>query len=182
MFVVAIFGLAANAVAVLLLKDDSRRNINIRSAYLHLFSDTLSSIAVIFGAIFIFFFKIYWLDPLLTIIIVVYVLKEGYVIIGESLHILMQNVPKDINIKNIQSAIENISGIKNVHHAHVWAITEHDIHFEAHINLVEDIRISESCILKAQIEALLKEKFNINHTTLQFEYESCKGISLIKTT
>ena len=176
----ASIGLVANIISVFILKAHAHQDLNIRAAYVHLFSDFLSSIAVIIGACVIFIFKAYWIDPVLTILIGIYVLIEGYKIIAESTHILMQHVPKGINLRAIQEQIEGIDGVKDVHHAHLWAVTERDIHFEAHINTAQDIKISDSCILKNRIEKLLKEKYLINHSTLQFEYDSCKGISLVK--
>jgi len=153
---------------------------NVRAAYVHLFSDFLSSIAVIIGACMIFIFKTYWIDPMLTILIGIYVLKEGYKIIEESTHILMQHVPKGINLKDIQIQIEGIDGVEDIHHAHLWAVTERDIFFEAHINVSRDMPISETCLLVKRAEDILKEHFKITHVTLQLEFNSCKGISLIK--
>jgi cobalt-zinc-cadmium efflux system protein len=180
MFSVALIGLIANIVSVFLLKAHAHEDLNIRAAYVHLFSDFLSSIAVIIGACAIFISKAYWIDPALTILIGIYVLKEGYKIIEESTRILMQYVPKGINLREIQAQIEGIDGVKDIHHAHLWAVTERDIHFEAHINVAYDMPISETCVLVKQVEEALKEKFAITHVTLQIEFNSCKGISLIK--
>lgn len=173
-------GLIANIVSVFLLKAHVHSDMNIRAAYLHLFSDFLSSVAVMVGACMIYISKTYWIDPVLTILIGVYVLKEGYKIIEESTHILMQHVPKGIDLRQIQAEIENIDDVKDVHHAHLWAITERDIHFEAHINVSRDMAVSETCFLVTKVESRLKERFSITHVTLQIEYNSCKGVSLIK--
>jgi cobalt-zinc-cadmium efflux system protein len=146
----------------------------------HLFSDFLSSIAVIIGAAAIFISGAYWIDPILTILIGIYVLKEGYKIIEECTHILMQNVPKGLNLREIQAQIESIEGIKDIHHAHLWAVTERDIHFQAHINVSRDMRVSETCILVKRVEDMLNERFAIAHVTLQVEINSCKGVPLVK--
>ncbi|RJO65706.1 MAG: cation transporter [Candidatus Omnitrophota bacterium] len=180
MLSVAVVGLIANIVSVLLLKAHAHEDLNVRAAYVHLFSDFLSSIAVIIGACAIFISKAYWIDPALTILIGVYVLKEGYKIIEESTRILMQHVPKGINLREIQTRIEGIDGVKDIHHAHLWAVTERDIHFEAHINVSRDMPVSETCLLIKQVEEALKENFAITHVTLQIEFNSCKGISLVK--
>lgn len=92
----------------------------------------------------------------------------------------MQSTPRNLDLKKIQQEILKINGIKNVHHMHVWQIDENDIHLEAHLNLAKDIQISESCKLGCSIENILLKKFHINHVTLQFEYESCRNVSLIK--
>jgi cobalt-zinc-cadmium efflux system protein len=179
MLSVASIGLLANLISVFLLKGHAHDDMNIRSAYLHLFSDFLSSIAVVAGALAIYAYKSYWVDPVLTVIIGLYVLKGGYQILEDSLTILMQNVPKGISLKEIQSNIEAVDGVKNLHHAHLWSVTERDIHLEAHINLKKDMPVSETCKLYAQIESLLEEKYGIHHITLQFEVDSCKGVQLI---
>ncbi|MFA6357939.1 MAG: cation diffusion facilitator family transporter [Candidatus Omnitrophota bacterium] len=180
MLSVASIGLIANIVSVFLLKTHAHEDLNIRAAYVHLFSDFLSSIAVIIGAIAIFIFKAYWIDPLLTILIGIYVLREGYKIIEESTHILMQHVPKGINLREIQAQIEGIAGVKDIHHAHLWAVTGRDIHFEAHINVSRDMPVSETCLLVKQTEGILKDRFAITHVTLQIEFNSCKGVALVK--
>jgi len=180
MIVVAGIGLIANLAAVFILHKDARSDMNIKSAYLHLFLDTLSSAAVIAGGLCIYFFKIYWIDSLLTILIGGYVLKEGYGLICDSLHILMQKTPKGIDLKDIQREVQEIEGIQNIHHLHVWEITDGDIHLECHINLSADIKISESNIIKNKLEKLLQEKFRVNHSTFQFEYNSCPGMALIR--
>ena len=181
MLSVASVGLIANIISVFLLKAHAHEDLNIRAAYVHLFSDFLSSIAVIIGALAILISKAYWIDPVLTILIGVYVLKEGYKIIEESTRILMQHVPKGINLREIQARIEVIEGVKDIHHAHLWAVTERDIHFEAHINVSRDMPVSETCILVKQVEGALKEHFAITHVTLQVEFDSCKGVNLVKT-
>ena len=180
MLSVASIGLIANIISVFLLKAHAHEDLNVRAAYVHLFSDFLSSIAVIIGACAIFISRAHWIDPALTILIGIYVLKEGYKIIEESTHILMQHVPKGINLREIQTRIEGIDGVKDIHHAHLWAVTERDIHFEAHINVSRDMPVSETCLLVKQVEETLKENFDITHVTLQIEFNSCKGVNLIK--
>lgn len=180
MLSVASIGLIANIISVFLLKAHAHEDLNVRAAYVHLFSDFLSSIAVIIGALAILISKAHWIDPALTILIGIYVLREGYKIIEESTHILMQHVPKGINLREIQVRIEGIDGVKDIHHAHLWAVTERDIHFEAHINVSRDMQVSETCLLVKQVEETLKEHFAITHVTLQVEFDSCKGVPLVK--
>jgi cobalt-zinc-cadmium efflux system protein len=180
MLSIASVGLIANIISVFLLKAYAHEDLNVRAAYVHLFSDFLSSIAVIIGACAIFISKAYWIDPALTILIGIYVLKEGYKIIEESTRILMQHVPKGINLREIQARIEGIDGVRDIHHAHLWAVTERDIHFEAHINVSRDMPVSETCLLVKQVEETLKEHFAITHVTLQIEFNSCKGVPLVK--
>ncbi|MFA5063812.1 MAG: cation diffusion facilitator family transporter [Candidatus Omnitrophota bacterium] len=180
MLFIASIGLAANIISVFLLKAHAHEDLNVRAAYVHLFSDFLSSVAVIIGACAIFMSGAYWIDPALTILIGIYVMREGYKIIEETTHILMQHVPKNIDLKEIQKQLERIAGVRDIHHAHLWAVTERDIHFEAHINVSRDMPVSESCLLIKQIEEALKNDFAITHITLQLEFDSCKGVNLIK--
>jgi len=178
MIIVAGIGLVANVIGTLLLKSGSKINMNIRSAYLHLLSDAISSMAVIVGGIFIFFYNIYWIDPILTVLISLYIIRESWQIVKEALTVLMMAAPTNISLIEIEKAITDLEGIINVHHIHFWRINEKDIHFEAHIE-VEDILASQTEKKIAEIEKLLHEKFEINHVTIQFESDRCSEKSLI---
>lgn len=173
MFIVATVGLIANLIAVLLLKDDSRSNINIRAAYLHLLGDTISSVAVIIGSVLIYFFEVYWLDPLITVLIGLYIIKEAFAILRESVDILMQGTPSTIDINEVVSEIEQHKDVSNVHHVHSWKLDDKQIHFEGHIDLVSDLSISDSDLIRSEIETILQNKFGISHVTIQFEYNCC---------
>jgi cobalt-zinc-cadmium efflux system protein len=179
MFVVALIGLLANLVAVLLLKVDSKKNINIKAAYLHLLGDTVSSFAVILGSVLIYFFEVYWLDPVLTILIGVYILKETFSVLKQAVDILMQTTPKSLDLSKLQKTIEDIAGIDNIHHVHIWNLNDKQIHFECHADVSNDIHISETDTLLREIESRLKSQFKITHVTIQFEYNCCKEKELI---
>ena len=176
---VAVIGLIANAVCILLLKKGSMDNLNIRSAYLHLLGDTISSVAVIIGGICIQLFQVYWIDPLLTVLISIYILKKSIEIVKESINVLMMGVPESVSIENIQKDLENIPGIKNIHHVHVWRLGENDIHFEAHID-VDDMPVSRTTSLCTIVEEKLKHHHGIAHITLQFETDKCESKDLVK--
>jgi cobalt-zinc-cadmium efflux system protein len=179
MIVVAGIGLIANAVGTLLLKKGSKDNLNIRSAYLHLLGDTISSVAVIIGGICIQLFQVYWIDPLLTVLISIYILKKCIEIVKESINVLMMGAPESVSIENIQKDLENIPGIKNIHHVHVWRLGEYDIHFEAHID-VDDMPVSRTTSLCTIVEEKLKHHHGITHITLQFETDKCESKDLVK--
>ncbi len=179
MLVVALIGLIANAVSVFLLKNGTKDNINIKSAYLHLLIDTLSSIAVVIGGVIIYFYNIYWIDPLLTTIIGIYVIKEGYSIIKEAYNILMQSTPASINLIDIKSSLEGIKEVNNLHHVHVWQLDEKNIFFEGHIDLVENFTIKEIEIIQKKIKDILYQKYDINHVTIQVEFDSCHKKELV---
>ncbi len=179
MFSVAAIGLLANLVAMILLRTDSKKNINIRAAYLHLLGDTLSSVVVIAGGILIWKFGIYWLDPLITVLISLYILRETYLLLRDSIDILMQSAPRDIDLEKVRKEIENIEGVHNLHHVHLWRLNDKQVHFEGHVDLDEDLPVSEAGSLNARISRILHERFEIDHTTLQMEYGCCPEQELI---
>jgi len=175
---VALLGLIANFIGVLLLQKGSQGDMNIKSSYLHLLSDALSSLGVVIGGIIIYYFDIYWVDPLLTLFIGLYVMKESFEIVKKSINILMQGVPEKIDILAIAQDIQKIAGIENVHHVHVWGIDESNINFEAHVN-IKDRLVSETSAILEEIEHKLLHH-GIMHTTIQFEYNCCNGVEIIK--
>ena len=122
MFTVASAGLVFNLLAVLILKKHSANSLNIRSAYLHLLGDTLSSFAVIIGGILIYFFDIYWIDPVITILISIYIIKETWDVFRDSSNILMQATPEGLDVQKIIGALIKVEGIQNIHHVHLWSL------------------------------------------------------------
>ena len=180
MIAVAFVGLVANTISVFLLKSGSKDNINIRSAYIHLFSDSLSSLGVIIGGILIYYFNITIVDPILTIAIGAYVLKEGFDILKKSTGILMEKTPVQIDILKIKEAIEKIPEVDNLHHVHIWQVNDKEFLFEGHIDVKEDINLSKAEELRSNINSILFNEFGINHTTLQIECNTCKDKEIIK--
>jgi cobalt-zinc-cadmium efflux system protein len=177
--IVAMIGLSANILAVALLRKDSKKNINVRAAYIHLIGDSLSSVLVILAAVAIQLFNVFWLDPVITILIGLYLIRESYIILLEAINILMQSTPENLDIKKLQIKIENLSEISSLHHLHAWSLNDHQVHLEAHIVLAQDMKISELEQVRINIELLLKENYHIYHSTLQFEFEPNHSNSLI---
>ncbi|HEB62697.1 MAG TPA: cation transporter, partial [Bacteroidetes bacterium] len=158
-----------NAFSVLLIKKDAEDNMNIRSAYLHLFSDMMTSIAVLAGGLMMKYFNWYWVDPVISIIISLYLIYLSIDILKESLKIIMEFTPGDIDLETIVTEVENIEGIKNIHHLHIWQVNEHDIMLEAHIDLKNDVSITDFEQILDKIKTGLAVH-NINHVTIQPEY------------
>lgn len=179
MLVVASIGFLANLFAVILLHHDSRRNINFKAAYLHLIGDTLSSVAVIIGAVLIYYFEIYWVDPVITILIGLYILKETVVILKQANDILMQGTPSGADLEVIRRDLETIPEIANIHHVHIWNLDDQSIHFECHVDLKEDARLSKTEEVYRKMESLLREKHGIGHLTIQFEHQWCDDKNMI---
>ncbi len=173
MLIVASIGLIANFISVYLLEKDSHENMNIKSSYLHLISDTVSSVGVIIGGLAIKYMGITWIDPLITFLISLYIIKETWHILIESIDILMQSAP-DLDYEAIKKDIEKIENVKNIHHIHAWRLNEKTTHFEAHIEF-DDIKLSEIEKIYGKIEHILKEHYEINHITIQPEINKCNN-------
>lgn len=178
MIIVALMGLLANAGASLLLKRDSVASINIRSSYLHLLSDAFASGAVILGGIAIDLWNVAWVDPALTILIGLVIIKESYQLLAEAVHVLMEGAPPEISLDEIKAAVEKFPEVTDIHHIHLWMVGDNDVHLEAHVN-INDMKISESDNLRSKIERLLEVNFGIRHITLQFECQQCLEDGLI---
>ncbi|MHB1106769.1 MAG: cation diffusion facilitator family transporter [Lutibacter sp.] len=166
----AILGIAANGLSVLLLKNDAKRNMNMKSAYLHLLSDMLTSVAVLIGGLLMKYYQIYWIDALLTLLISFYLIYMSWRILVDSLKILMLFAPSHIKIKEVVEAVQKVSGVKNIHHIHIWQLNDHECHFEAHLEFNEDIKLSDFDLVCEDVDKLLMEKFNIQHCNLQPEF------------
>jgi len=171
MAVVALVGLTANVISVVLLEKDSHSSLNIKSSYLHLLSDTISSVGVLVGGITIQLWDILWIDPVITVLISLYILRETWSVIRKTVDILMQS-SADLDYEAIKSDIELINKVKNIHHVHSWMINENTAHFEAHVDM-EDMPLSEAEKVYDEIEQLLKEHYGISHVTIQAEVDKC---------
>lgn len=167
----AFIAIIANGFSVLLLKKQSENNINIRSAYLHLLTDMLASVAVLIGGLLMKYYEIYWVDSLLTLLIALYLIWVGYDLLKKSTKILMLFTPDHINIKEVVREVNKISNVKKLHHVHIWNLSDNELHLEAHLDLEKDIPVTQFDELLLEIEALLREKFNINHVTIQPEFQ-----------
>ncbi len=173
MFIIAIFGFLVNFLSVLVLNKHKKYSLNIKAAYLHLLGDTLSSVAVIIGGIAIWKFGMFWIDPLITVFVGVYIVYHTWGVVKETVDILMQSTPYGINIREMKKDIEKLDEIKIFHHVHVWKLDDTQIHLEAHVNVKNNIDMVKMMSVKDKVENILETKFNINHITLQFGYYCC---------
>ncbi|MCP4976071.1 MAG: cation transporter [Maribacter sp.] len=175
----SLLGILANGFSVLLLKKDAEKNMNMKSAYLHLFTDMMASVAVLIGGLLMKFFQMYWVDSALTLAIALYLIYMGYDLLKESTRVLMLFTPSSIHVQNIVETIGKIDPIKNVHHIHIWQLNEDEVHLEAHIDFLKDIKISEFDIVLNQIEEEMYHKFGINHVNIQPEFGKCDAKQII---
>lgn len=175
MLIVAVFGLLANLISVVVLHKDKSHNLNVHAAYLHLLGDTLSSVAVIAGGIAIWIWDMYWLDPLVTVLVGLYIIRHTWTIVRETVNILMQATPEEVDINELKRRVEEIPEVENMHHLHIWRMDDEHIHLEAHVNIGADMLVSEVQEVRMRIENMLAGDFHIGHVTLQIEYKGCHG-------
>jgi len=167
----AILGIVANGFSVLLLKKDSKENMNMRSAYLHLLTDMSASVAVLAGGLLMKYFGWFWVDSILTVLIAIYLIFMGYDLLKSSFKILMLFTPDDIQLEKLREAISEAPEVKNVHHMHIWQLNETETHLEAHIDFHEDITLSKFDKILDQVEERLYHDFGINHVNIQPEFK-----------
>jgi len=171
-------GIVGNGLSAWLLHRDSRHDLNVRSAFLHMMGDFLFSVAVLVSGVVILFRPWYWLDPFLSILIVIFILKNCWSIIRESTAVLMNATPAGIDIREVKSRLEKIPGVSGVHYLHLWRVSSASVAFSCHV-VVPDQLLSRTEELSGMIRRALLEDFGIDHPVLQFETEACGNGSLL---
>lgn len=167
----AFLAILVNGISVLLIKKDAEKNMNMKSAYLHLFTDMLSSIAVMIGGLLMKYYEVWWVDSVLTLLIAMYLIYVGYALFIKSLRVLMLFTPDELNIEAITKEVNKIGIVKSIHHIHIWQLNEDEVHLEAHLEFLENIKISEFDTILQEIEDLMVHEFGINHITIQPEFQ-----------
>ena len=165
---VAILG---NGFSVLLLRKDKDHNMNMKSAYLHLITDMMASVAVLIGGLLMKYYQIYIIDSILTLAIAIYLIYVGYDLLKSSFKMLMLFTPDNVAIDELAEKINKMPEVNSIHHIHVWQLNETETHLEAHIDFNKDITVSEFGLILIKIEELLQHEYEINHVTLQPEYD-----------
>ncbi len=178
MFIIAAIGFAANSFATLLLKKDAEHDLNAKSAFLHLLTDAIESLAVIIAGLFILWRRWYFIDPILSVAIGIFIIKSAWSIVSETVNIITEGTPKGLDLNEVASFIQNFPGIENVHHVHIWSLSSQYRALSAHI-VVADQLISEGCCVTLQLEQALEQRFHINHPTLQLETEVCRDEGVV---
>jgi cobalt-zinc-cadmium efflux system protein len=175
----SIIAILGNGFSVLLLKQNADDNMNIKSAYLHLLTDMMASVAVLVGGLLMNFYQIWWIDSVLTFAIALYLIWMGYDLLKESTKVLMLFTPDTIPVDAIVKEINAFEAIKNVHHVHVWQLNEEEIHFEAHVDFENNITLTEFDKILNEIEKLVYHKYEINHINIQPEFGKCDAKDVI---
>ncbi len=171
MLVIAIIGLLANVVMVFLLMKN-HDSLNVRAAFWHVVTDTLSSVGVIVAGFIIQFTGFSVADPIIAALISVIIFVGAVRLVGESVDILLEAVPRQIDINEVIEGIKTIPGVEDVHDIHIWTITSGVYALSTHL-AIQDRAVSESARLMTEVNEKLERGFGIRHTTLQLECEKC---------
>jgi len=169
---VASIGFVANLAGVFILSKGSRENLNVRAALWHVISDTLSSVGVIIGGLIILFTGIFVVDPIIGFVIGLVILRGAWKLVRESVDILLEATPKDIKYEDVIQTLKSVKGIRDIHDLHIWCITSGLRALSAHV-LIEDTLVSKCGEASKDLKKILREKFLIDHVTLEFECETC---------
>lgn len=175
----SLLAILGNGFSVLILRKDSKVNMNMKSAYLHLITDFMASVAVLAGGLLMKFYQLYWIDSVLTLGIAIYLLIVGYDLLKTSTRVLMLFTPTDLALEEIADKITDHPEINNVHHLHVWQLNEDEIHLEAHIDFKNNISLSQFDKIMEGLEEMMYHDFGINHVNIQPEFGKCKSDTLI---
>jgi len=167
----ALLGIIVNGMSVIFLRKDAEHNINMKSAYLHLLTDMMASVAVLVGGLLMKFYGWFWVDSVMTIAIAIYLIIVGLKLLITSTKMLMLFTPDFIDIKELVREVHKIPGVNKLHHIHVWHLNDEELHLEAHLDCSDDIKMSEFNELLHEVEQVLFLKFNINHINIQPEFK-----------
>ena len=172
MMAVAVGGLLLNCGIMLALRSASRHDLNIRSAFVHMLGDALGSVAIIGGALVIRYTGWVQVDPVLSILIGALVVWTAWDIVRESLNILLEGLPRGILLQEVADSMQAVEGVLDVHDLHIWSLGSHTHALSCHV-LIDDVPPSSSDAILRRINGVLDDRFQISHTTVQFEHVSC---------
>ena len=172
MLVIAVIGLIVNLIVAFVLREHDHEDLNTRSAFLHVIGDALASVGVIVVGIVLLFVNWTWLDPLVSVLIGLLILVSSGRVLKESVHILAEGMPKGIALDEVVAAIRAVKGVENVHDLHIWTVAPGYVALSAHVQ-VENQKVSQTEKIINILKEVLHDKFEIHHTTLQFECENC---------
>jgi cobalt-zinc-cadmium efflux system protein len=168
--VVAFVGIIINSISAILFLKDKNRDLNIRAAFIHLAGDAMISAGVVITGIIILFTDWYWLDAIASLLIILVIIRNTYNVLWGSFRLSLDAVPADINVSNIRENIMRIKGIVDIHDLHVWSMSSTETAMTVHAVLNGNPDMKSTLSIKSQINDLLK-KFNIFHTTIEFEHQ-----------
>ncbi len=164
-------GIVVNGGSIMLLNNDAKESMNIKAAYLHLLGDVLTSVAVVIGGLLMLFWQIYWVDPVISVLIAFYLIYASYGLVKDSTSILMEFAPKTLSVNEVIQTITAHPEIANAHHLHLWSLDDSHIYLEAHLDFKENLTLKESNRVIDRLEKELHELYDIEHTVFQCEFE-----------
>jgi len=178
--VVAGIGILINVISALMFFKEKDTDLNVKAAYLHLMADAAVSLGVVVSGVFIYFYQLYWLDLVMSFVIVIVIFYSTWGLFKDSLFLTLDAVPKGINFNELVLGIKEVGGVIDIHHLHVWAISTSQTAMTAHVIIHINTGMNEINTIKKNIKHKL-EHFNIQHATLEFETEdeNCKEIYTI---
>lgn len=168
MLAIAVLGLLVNLLAMRLLHAGSGESLNVKGAYLEVWSDMLGSLAVIVGALLIRFTGWHLIDPILAVLIGLWVVPRTWMLLREAINVLLEGVPKGVDLEQVRSALRQHAGVRDVHDLHVWALASSTPALTAHV-----VADGDADSLRLALTQVLRERFAIEHVTLQIEIEHC---------
>ncbi|MFZ5565157.1 MAG: cation diffusion facilitator family transporter [Thermodesulfobacteriota bacterium] len=168
----ALAGLLGNGLSAILLHRDSAHNLNARGAFLHMVGDTLTSAAVLAGALVMRVADLPWLDPALSLAIVVYIAWNAVLLLREAVHVLMNGTPRGLDLETVKEKMEAVEGVLGVHYLHAWTMGGGSVAMTGHV-VVADQMVSDTERLSKTLVGLLSKSFGIDHPVLQFETHAC---------
>jgi cobalt-zinc-cadmium efflux system protein len=172
MLVVAVIGLVVNLIVAFVLRGHDHENLNVRSAFLHVLGDALASVGVIIAGVIIVFTGWTAVDPLVSLLIGVIIIAGSGNVLRRALHILIEGVPRGLTATEVAEAMQDLPAVSKVHDLHVWTVRPGYISLSAHV-VLDDQSLSEAQSVMARLKEVLAQRFDIEHTTIQFECESC---------
>jgi len=172
MLVIAGLGLLLNAGIMWGLRDDRKHDINVRSAFVHMLGDALGSIGIIIGAIAIRHTGWQQIDPILSILIALLIIWTAWDIIREALNILLEGLPRGLDLQTVTASMRGVEGVNEVHDLHIWTLGARKHALSCHV-LIDDMPTSESDAILRRLNQVLHDRFHIEHTTVQFEHATC---------
>ena len=170
--IVAAIGILINTITALLFFRDRKKDLNIKSAYLHLMSDALVSLALVIGGIIILYTNYFWIDAALSILVALTILISTWNLLKDSLRLSLDGVPPEINLKQVKDAAKKIDGVLDIHHIHIWGMSTTENALTAHIIIDENKSLADSEKIRHQLKHEL-EHLNIQHITLEVESKNC---------
>lgn len=173
MLIVGGIAFVEDAISVWLLSKDLKSGQNVRAVFIHLAGDTLATLGVMIGAVLIMAYGITWVDPLVTLLIAVYIAVHAYIEIRTTIAILMESAPEGFPLGDMTRDLETMEHVADVHHVHVWRLDEETTALEAHIRVEYIEELAALDALKARVKERLREEYGIGHATLEIEHGAC---------